>query len=165
MPIGNPVTFIREMQEARGHTQTLQDIKSLKALSLEDTVIKVIMNNEFRGASIGKVSKGLPHLVVLAVFPDGAVVVVLNEPDFVCAVGGDLVNFAVVADESFEFAAEGVALDPVDHVATEGGAGGDSAVRVDVVDVVTEVLEDLNEVSVGAATPVCLDLDGELALL
>lgn len=122
------------------------------------------MNNEFRGASIGKVSKGLPHLVVLAVFPDGAVVVALDEPEFVCAVGGDLVNFAVMADKGFEFAAEGVALDPVDHVATERGTGSDSAVRVNVVDVVAKVLKDLNEVSVRAATPVCLDLDGGLAL-
>lgn len=164
MPVGNPVTLIREMQEARGHTKTLEDVESLKTLSLEDAVIKIVVDNEFRGAGIGEVSKGLPHLVVLAVFPDGAVVIALDEPEFVCAVGGDLVDFAVVADKGLEFATEGVALDPIDHVAAERSAGSNGAVRINVVDVVAEVLKDLNEVSVRAATPVCLDLDGGLAL-
>lgn len=72
-----------------------------------------------------------------------------------------MVDLAVVADEGFEFAAEFVALDPVDHVAAKRGAGSDGAVRVDEIDVVAKVLEDFDEIAVGGAAPVCLDLVGE----
>jgi hypothetical protein len=51
---------------------------------------------------------------------------------------------------------------PVDHVAAERCAGGDCVVGVDVADVVADVLEDFDEVGVGRAAPVGLDLDNVL---
>ena len=107
------------MLESRGQAQRLQDVEGLETLCLHNTVVQIVVHDELRGASVAKRYEGIPAFVVVAVSPDGAVVVALDEPDFVCGVGADLVDFAVVAHEGFEFAAERVALDPVDHVAAE----------------------------------------------
>jgi hypothetical protein len=98
-----------------------------------------------------------------AVVPNGTVIVTLDEPQLVRCVGADLRRFAVVADESFEFAAKVVALDPVHHVAAEGSSGCDGSVGVNVRHVVAEVLEDFDEIGVGSTAPVVLDLVGVLA--
>jgi hypothetical protein len=140
------------------------------------------MDNKLWRTSIRKMRKRIPEFIVLALVPHSTVVVALDKPDFIRGVGTDLVYFAVVADEGFEFAAEGVALDPgvrvrggsnlqfvrakgdlpVDHVAPERCAGSDCVVGVNVADVVADVLEDFDEVGVGCAAPVGLDLDNVL---
>lgn len=102
--------------------------------------------------------QGVPFLIVGTVVPHGAIVVALDEPDFVGSVRADIGHFAVVADQRFELVAEVVALDPVHHVAAKRGAGGDGAGGVDVGDVVAEVFEDFDEISVGCAAPVVLNL-------
>lgn len=119
LPVGHPVALVREMQEPRGYAQTLEDVEGLQALCLDNTVVQFVVDDELGCASVAEIGEGIPAFVVVAVVPDGAVVVVLDEPDLVGGVGADLVDFAVVADECFELAAEGVALDPVDHVAAE----------------------------------------------
>lgn len=119
LSVVDPMALIGEMQESRGHAQRLQDVEGLETLCLHNTVVQIVVDDELRGASVAKRYEGIPAFVVVAVSPDGAVVVALDEPDFVCGVGADLVDFAVVAHEGFEFAAERVALDPVDHVAAE----------------------------------------------
>ena len=176
LPVVDPMSVIREMQKPRRHTQTLEDVESLQALRLNNAIIKVVMNNKLRCASIHEMRKRIPEFVVFALVPHSAVVVALDKPQLVGGVGTDLVHLAVVADEGFEFAAEIVALNlykvsmgltgrvcrevmyPVRHVAAERCAGGDSARGVDVGDVVTDMIEDGYEVRVGRAAPVCLYL-------
>lgn len=52
----------------------------MEALCLDDTVIEVIVDDKLWGASVGKMSEGIPLFIVGAIVPDGAVVVVLDEP-------------------------------------------------------------------------------------
>lgn len=61
--------------------------------------------------------------------------------------------------QGFEFAAERLALDPVDHVAAVTGAEGNGAGRVDegVVFVVLNVLKGVDEINVWPASPLSLN--------
>lgn len=116
------------------------------------------MYDEFRSAEVLGVDEWVPALVVVAIVPDSAVVVVLDEPDFVSGVGTDLRGFAIVTDEGFEFATECVALNPIGHVASERGTGSNGAGGVDVWNVIAEVLKHLYKVGVWGSAPVILDL-------
>jgi hypothetical protein len=113
LPVQNPMALIREMQEPRRDTKRLEDVEKTQALSDGQTEIQIVVDDELGRAEVLGVVDGIPFLVVVTVVPDGAVLVLLDEPDFVGAVGTDLVEFAVVRDDGFEFAAELVALDPV----------------------------------------------------
>jgi len=158
IPIRNPMPLIRKMQKPTRHAQALQHIKRLQRLRNNNPIIQIIPDHKLRRAEILRMHQRVPEFVVVAVVPDGAVVVALDEPELVGGVGTDLRYLAVVAYECFEFAAERVALDPVGHEAAEGGAGGDGARGVDVRDVGADVREDFDEVGVGGAAPVVLDL-------
>lgn len=74
------MAFIWEMQKPRWHAQTLQDIECLETLSLDNTIIEIVMDDELWCASVAKVSQRIVLLVVVAVVPDGAVVVMLDKP-------------------------------------------------------------------------------------
>ena len=80
LPACNPMTFIGEMQEARRHTQALQNVERLQSLGLHNTVIEIVMDDELGGAGIGEMGKRVPEFVVGAVVPDRAVVVALDKP-------------------------------------------------------------------------------------
>lgn len=71
------------------------------------------MDDELRGAEVGRVNDRVPFLVVGAIVPDRAIVVALDEPQLVGRVAGDLVDLAVVADKSLELAAKIVTLNPL----------------------------------------------------
>ena len=71
------------------------------------------MDDELGGAEVRRVDNRIPLLVIGAVVPDRAVVVALDEPQLVGRVAGNLVDFAVVADESLEFTTKIVTLDPL----------------------------------------------------
>jgi hypothetical protein len=96
------MTLIGEVQKARRHAQTLQNIESLQSFSLHNTVVQIVVDDELRCASIDKMRKRVPEFVVLAVIPDSTVVVALDEPEFVGSVGTDLVDLSVVTDKRFE---------------------------------------------------------------
>lgn len=107
------------------------------------------------------VGKRVPDLVVLAVVPDGAVLVLLNEPDFVRGVGAELVELAVVRDDGLEPAAEVVALDPVHTVTTITSTGCNGPVHIDVANVILDVIHQCNPVAIWRSTPVVLDFVDE----
>jgi hypothetical protein len=163
VPVCDPMALIREVQEATWHTQSLQHIEGLQRLRDNNTVVQIITDHELGRTEVLGVNERVPFLVVGAVVPDGAVVVALDKPDLIGGVGADLRHLAVMADERLELAAEVVALDPVHHVAAEGGAGGDGTSGVDVWHVVAEMLKDLDEVGVWCTAPVVLDLTWLLA--
>jgi hypothetical protein len=112
LPVVHPMTLVREVQETRCHAETLENVESLKALCLHNAIIEVVVDNELRCASIGEMRKRVPELVILALIPHSAVVVMLDEPDFISCVGTYLVHFSVVTHERFKFATKVVALNP-----------------------------------------------------
>jgi hypothetical protein len=71
------------------------------------------MRNKMRRRKVLRMRQRIPNSVVLAIVPERAVLIVLDEEELVCSVGAELVDLAVVRDEGFEFTTEGVALDPV----------------------------------------------------
>jgi len=139
IPIRNPMPLIRKMQKPTRHAQALQHIKRLQRLRNNNAIIQIIPDHKLGRAKVLRMHQRVPEFVVVAVVPDSAVVVALDEPELVGGVGTDLRHLAVVAYERFEFAAQSVALDPVSHEAAEGGAGGDGARGVDVGDVGADV--------------------------
>lgn len=99
----------------------------------------------------------VPALVIGEGVPESAVEIVLHEPELFGRVLGDGVERAVVGYYGFEFAAEGLALDPVGHVAAVGGAKGHGAVGVDVGEVLNDVVKAENEVFVRSSAPLVLN--------
>lgn len=71
------------------------------------------MHDKMRRRKVLRMRERIPNRIVLAIVPDRPILVVLDEEQLVRGVGAELVDFAVVRDEGFEFAAESVALDPV----------------------------------------------------
>lgn len=116
LAINHPMPLIREMQEATRDAQALQHIEQHNPLRDNNTVVQVIMHTELGRAEIRRVFERVKFRVVFDVVPDGAVLIVLDEEDFVGGVGAALGELAVVGYEGFEFATEGVSLDPVDPV-------------------------------------------------
>src|SRR5690242_6722309 len=53
VPLGHPMTFIWEVQEATRDTEALQYVERLQALRDEHTVVEIVVDNEFRSAEIG----------------------------------------------------------------------------------------------------------------
>ena len=113
LPIRNPMRLIGEMQEPTRDAERLQHVEVLQALGDGHAVVAVVVRDEVRGAEVSRVRQRVPLLVLVAVGPDGAVVVALDEPDLVGAVRADLVDLAGVRDERLEALAELVGLDPV----------------------------------------------------
>lgn len=113
LAVQNPVALVGKVQEPRGHPQALQDVEEHHALGNGQTEVKVIVHHKLRCAEVISVVDWVPPLVVVAVVPDGPVLVLLDEPQLLGAIGPDLVQLAVVCDDGFEFAAEIVTLDPI----------------------------------------------------
>jgi len=101
------------MQEPGGHAQALQNVEEHYALGDGQPEVEVVVDDELRRAEIFGVVERVPPLVVGAVVPDSPVLVLLDEPQLLGAVGADLIQLAVVRDDGFELAAKVVTLDPV----------------------------------------------------
>lgn len=80
LAVQNPVALVREVQEPRGHPQALQDIEEHYALGDGQTEVKVVVHDKLRRAEVLGVVERVPPLVVVAVVPDGPVLVLLDEP-------------------------------------------------------------------------------------
>lgn len=78
------------------------------------------MDDELGGGPLGDEAGGVPAGVVVAVLPQGAAHVVHGEEELLGGPVAHGAEDAVVADECLEFAAEGLALDPVCESKREG---------------------------------------------
>lgn len=105
VPLRDPMALIRKVQKATRHAQALQDVEGLQTFRDQHTVVQVVMDDKLGGAEVGRVDDRIPLLVVGAVIPDRAVIVALDEPQLISRVAGNLVDLAIVADESLELAA------------------------------------------------------------
>lgn len=63
----------------------------------------------------------------------------------------------IVGYQGFEFAAERVSLNPVHHIPAIRGTEGNGAFRVNVIDVLLDVVEAQHKVFVRQTTPLALD--------
>ncbi len=115
------------------------------------------MNDQMRRLPILRKARGIPLLVILAIVPQRAAEIVVREEQLFRGILVQGAEDTVVGDEGFELAAEGVALDPVDHEAAVGGAEGDGAGGVDVREVGGDVFEAFDEIDVWTAAPVVLN--------
>lgn len=62
----------------------------------------------------------VPARIVTSVIPKRAIEVMMRKPDFFARVLGQGVEDSVEREEGFKFAAKGLALYPVDHIAAIG---------------------------------------------
>lgn len=96
--------LVGEVEEAARHAEALEDVEGLEALGDGDAVVAVAVDDELGRLEVAGVRQGIPALIVLPVVPDGAVRVVLDEPQLVRRVLRHLVDLAIVADERLELA-------------------------------------------------------------
>ena len=100
---------------------------------------------------------GIPLLVSFSVLPERSTEVVMREEQLF---GGILVQRAedtVMRDECFEFPSEGMPLNPVHHIPTVGSSQRDGPRGIDIRKVSFHIVESLNEIVVGSATPLVLN--------
>jgi hypothetical protein len=72
----------------------------------------------------------------------------LREPQFLGSVHVVHDKRPIVGDQGLKLAAQRIALDPIEHIAAVAGAGGDGVVRIDVRNIVPDVLKALHEITV-----------------
>lgn len=88
--------------------------------------------------------------------------VVLNEEELVSSNLGGSNEGTVMGDEGLELPSKFLSLDPVDHETTERSTSSNTVVSVDVLEVVTNVFPDLEEILVWSTTPVVGDVISQL---
>lgn len=75
-----------------------------------------------------------------------------DEPQLFCRYLGIGKECPIVADQRFELAAQGIALNPVDHEATIARTSCNTVVRVDEFEVVTHIFPTLHQVIIWIAS-------------
>ena len=83
----------------------MQHVKSSQSLRDGEAVIEFVVDDEVGRRPVLRVSGWVPARKVVEVVPEGAVEVVLHEPEFFGGVLGKGVEGAVVREDGFEFAA------------------------------------------------------------
>lgn len=153
----DPVTFIGEVDEFAGDTQSLQCGEDLLAFADGDSKVEVIMDDQHGSFEVGG------EFVWRVFFVGGAVgaprctaMFVFVEPQFFggCVHAFEVVDAAVI-HEGTEFV--GLSGEPVHHVAPEGGSGGEHAFVVDPR-LLFHVSESGHEVDEASSAPVAADL-------
>ena len=128
----DPVPFVWEVDELRGDAEPLQRREELMPFAYGTTEVQVIMDDQHRRLEVLSVTVGRVFLIgFTGVAPRRPLVLPLVEPEFV---GGHIHRLEVIdtAVGNQRLEAGGLALEPVHHVATKGGASSELALLVDV---------------------------------
>lgn len=105
--------LIRKHEQPARHAARLQHVERRQPLGHGQPVVELAVDDELGRRPLIDVARGVPLFVAGTVLLQGPFEVVDREEELVRdPLGGDA-EAAVVADEGFEFAAEGLALDPV----------------------------------------------------
>lgn len=180
--VDDPVVLVGEVEEPAGNATLLEHVEETETFGDSQTEVEVAVDHESGGDNLDDVLGlgGIPHLVVLAGFPECAVKLKLmlvprrklgNEVDTYVVVDEEELFSAdlacahpssVVGDGGLKVATEWCANDPVHHEATERGTGSNAVLDINVVEVVTNILPAENEVLERSTTPVVLDVVNEL---
>jgi len=105
----HPMVLIREVEEPGWDATSLEDVKQREAVTLRETVILGVVNDELRRGPVGNVILGIPLVICGAGFKDAAVVIVADEPQLLRCEGTLGVGNAVVSDEGLELIARSLA--------------------------------------------------------
>ena len=82
----DPMVLVGEVEETRGDTNVLQNIEQSDTIALRETVVESVVDDELRSRPVGDVVEGVPLVVGLRL-PDGAVVVMADEPQLLSCPG------------------------------------------------------------------------------
>lgn len=161
--IQHPVVLVWEFQESALDTPDLQHVESRQALGDGQTVVQIVVDDQVWRRPVRGEARRIPLLPLLGDLPQSALHFDQREVQLLaCPLRGHA-EHTIVRHQGLELAAEIVALDPVDHVATVRGAQGHCAVKVDELERPAGVLESALQVNIRQATP--LTLDGVLEFL
>ena len=109
----HPMVLIRKHQQPARHASRLKHVERRQALGHGQAVVELAMDDQLRRRPLVDMACGIPLLVPLSVLVQSPLEVVDRKEELVRVPLGRDAEAAVVADEGFEFAAEGMALDPV----------------------------------------------------
>jgi len=161
-----PVVFVREDDQTAWYTELLQSMERADTLCLRQPEVLAAMDQELRGRPF---VNEVGWIIFLGKFfalrvPRSASPFVVEEKELVCAVAiVGSVKDAVVGDKCLEVKPElRVSLDPVDCITTPTATSSHSTVRVDLGELLQNMLPAIDHVDEWLASPVLSDGVGKL---
>ncbi len=155
------MVLVREDQQAAFDALTLQGGEGRQALGRGDAEIQIALDDQHRRVPLVDVVGRVEFLIAARIFPRGAAVLPLGEPELLRRKAhGEGVEDAVVVDQAFE-GIRPVSGDPVDHIAAVGRPERAGAVTVEEAIGPQGVGPALLQVLQRAIAPVLADRVGE----